>query len=315
MHIARLRNGVILISIGVVFLLNTTGHLPWMVWPRIFSLWPVALVAIGIELLFKKTSLSILAIISPLLFLAAILGPALIFKPGLNNIHPTGETYHWNQSLDSTLTKATTDLNLNAVDLRLSSGTDKLVAAELDYCDNQPLATYLHINSDSSAIIKIKDTERNRNHGWSFRHPWSGWDECEKHWEIKLTDRIPIKFAVEAKAAKADFDLSDLMVEEFNLNANASKVTIRIGDAVDQVSCRIDANAAKLSLSFPEDMALRIIDHSKMSSTNFSHISLKEIRDGFETPDFEKSPRQLTLYLDGSAIKLTIDQYSSGKGI
>jgi len=315
MHIARLRNGVILISLGVVFLLNTTGHLPWTVWPRIFSLWPLALVAIGIELLFKKTHLSFLAIISPLLFLAAILGPALIFKPDINKVHPTGETYHWNQSLDSTLTKATVDLELNAVDLRLSSGTDKLIAAELDYCDNQPLATYRYINSDSSAIIKIKDTERSRNRGWSFSQPWFGWDQCEKHWDIKLTDRIPVSFKVDAKAAKADFDLSNLKVEKFDLNANASKVSIRIGDAVDQVSCRINAKAAKLSLSFPQDMALRIVDHSKMSSTNFSHISLKEVRDGFETPDFEKSPHQLTLYLDGSAIKLTVDQYASVKGI
>ena len=315
MHIARLRNGVILISLGLVFLLNTTGHLPWMVWSRILSLWPMALVAIGIELLFKRTHLSILAIISPLLFLAAILGPALIFKPDFSKIHKTGEAYLWSQNMDSTLTKATVDLELNAVDLRLSSGTAKLVSAELDYCDNQPLATYLHTNSDNSAIIKIKDTERSRNHGWSFSQPWFGRDECEKNWDIKLTDRIPFDFRVDAKATKADFDLSDLKVEEFNINANASKVNIRIGNAIDQVSCRIDANAAKLSLSFPEDMALRIIDHSKMSSTNFSHISLKEISGGFETTDFENSPHKLILYLDGSAIKLNIDQYSSGKGI
>ncbi len=315
MHIARLRNGVILISVGVVLLLNTTGHLPWMVWSRILSLWPMVLVAIGIELLFKRTHLSFLAIISPLLFLATILGPALIFKPDFSKIHKTGEAYLWSQDMDSTLTKVTADLELNAVDLRLSSGTDRLVSAELDYCDNPPLATYRYINSDSSAIIKIKDTERSRNHGWSFSQPWFGWDKCEKNWDIKLTDRIPISFKVDANAVKADFDLSDLKVEEFNLNVNASKVSIRIGDAVDQVSCRIDANAAKLTFSFPENMALRIIDHSKMSSTNFSHISLKEFRDGFETPDFENSPRHLVLYLDGSAIKLTVDQYTSGKGI
>lgn len=315
MHIARLRNGVILISVGVVLLLNTTGHLPWMVWPKIFSLWPVALVAIGIELLFKRTGLSILAIISPLLFLAAILGPALIFKPGINKIHQTSETYLWNQSLDSTLTKATADLELNAVDLRLSSDTDKLIAAELDYCDNQPITTYKYMNSDSSAAIEIKDNERTRRHKWGFGQIWLGGDECEKNWDIKLTNRIPISFKVDANATKADFDLSELKVEEFNLNTNASKVTIRIGDAVDQVSCRIDANAAKLSLFFPEDMALRILDHSKMSSTSFSHITLKEIKDGFETPDFEKSSQKLILYLDGSALKLTIDQYLSGKGI
>jgi hypothetical protein len=52
MNIGRIRNGAILISAGVVLLLNTMDHLSWAVWFRIFSLWPVLLIAIGIELLF-----------------------------------------------------------------------------------------------------------------------------------------------------------------------------------------------------------------------------------------------------------------------
>ncbi len=315
MHIARLRNGAILISVGVVLLLNTTGHLPWMVWGRILSLWPIALVAIGIELLFKKTRLSLLAILSPLLFLAAILGPAFIFKPDFGKIHRTGEAYLWSQDLDSTLTKATATLKLMAGELRLSSGTDKLISTELGYCDNQPLTAYRYISSDSSASIEIKDTERTGKHGWSFDQTWFGRDECEKNWDIKLTDRIPLILKVDTKAAKADFDLSGLKVEEFDLEAQASKVDLKIGSLLNEVSCRIDAKAAKLSISFPEDLGLRIENHAKMSTTSFSHLSLKEIEDGYETPDFEKAPRKLILYLEGSVIKLKINQYASVKGI
>ena len=65
MNIGRIRNGAILISAGVVLLFNTMDYLSWSVWFRIFSLWPVILVAIGIELLFKRTLLSFLTLISP----------------------------------------------------------------------------------------------------------------------------------------------------------------------------------------------------------------------------------------------------------
>ena len=314
MHIARIRNGVILISAGVVLLLNTLGQLPWTVWIRIFSFWPVFLIAFGIELLFKKTRLAFLAILSPLLFLLVILGPALFFETGVGKIHRAQQVYLWSQDLDSNLTRATVTIELRSGNLKLSSGTDKLVSAELDYLERKPLVSYKHINSDSSATVEITDSERshwgwNLNKGWS----WDGWEK--KDWEIRLTDRVPINLKVNTKASRTDLDLSELKINNFDLEAKASNVEIKIGDLVNDVACKISVSASKLSLSFPEDMGLKIENHAKLSTTSFSHISLKETEDGYETPDFENAPRKLTLYLDGSAIKLKIKQYQPLEGI
>lgn len=314
MHIARIRNGAILISVGIVLLLNTTEHLSWMVWSRIFSLWPIVLVAIGIELLFKRTRLSFLAFLSPLLFIAAILGPALFLQTSFGGIHRTKEAYLWNQDYDSTVTKATATIHLKAADLKLSSGTDKLISAELDYSDIKPLVTYQHRESDSSATVEIKDSERS-HWGWSFSKAWSWAGNEKKNWEIRLTDRIPIDLRVNTKASRTDLDLSDLKINSFDLDAKASNVEIKISDLVNDVTCKIDASASKLSISFPEDMGLKIENHAKVSTTSFSHLSLKETDNGYETPDFEKAPRKLILYLEGSAIKLKINQYPSVQGI
>jgi hypothetical protein len=314
MHIARIRNGVILISAGVILLLNTLGQLPWTVWIRIFSFWPVFLIAFGIELLFKKTKLYFLAILSPLLFLLVILGPALFFETGVGKIHRAGQVYLWSQDLDSNLTKATVAIELRSGNLKLLSGTDKLVSAELDYFKRKPLFNYRQKNSDSSATVEITDSERSR-WGWSLNKGWSweGWEK--KDWEIRLTDRIPINLKIDTKASRTDLDLSDLKINNFDLKAKATNIDIKIGDLVNELVVRVDASATKLSISLPEYMGLRIENHSTLSSTSFSWLTLKEHDNIYETPNFEEASRKLTLYLDGSVIKLKIKQYQPVEGI
>ncbi|MGB7061876.1 MAG: DUF5668 domain-containing protein [Candidatus Zixiibacteriota bacterium] len=314
MDIRRIRNGAILISAGVVLLLNTMDHLSWSVWFRIFSLWPMALIAIGIELLLKKTLLSFLTIISPLLFFAAILGPAFVFDSDLGITHRTGQAHHWSEELDSTLTEVRTSVRLNAGDLVISSGTDKLISAELDYFEREPIITYEASMLDSSARASIRDRER-RWREWGFSKGWfhDAWDR--KSWEIRLTELIPIDLTVYVGASRADIDLSDLRIRVLDLEAKASNAKLKIGNLVDEVSARIESKASKVSISLPEDMALRIENHSNLSSTSFSWLTLKETDDGYETPDFDLASRKLTLYLEGSLTKLKIGRYGPTDGI
>jgi hypothetical protein len=314
MNIGRIRNGAILISAGVVLLLNTMDYLSWSVWFRILSLWPVILVAIGIELLFKKTHLSFLTLISPLLFFAAILGPAFVFDSYLGVIGKTSQTYHFSEDLDSALTEASLAVRLNTGDLVVSSGTDKLITAELDYFDREPLVSHNASGMDSSAVLKIRDRER-RGLEWNFRKGRfrGAWDR--KNWEIRLTDRIPIDLTVYVKTGDADLDLSGLKLRILDLETRTSDAKVRIGNLVDEVSARIESRASKLSISLPKDMALRIENHSNLSSASFSWFTLKETDDGYETPDFDQASRKLTLYLEGSLTRLKISRHEPGEGI
>ncbi|UCB51894.1 MAG: hypothetical protein JSV10_07860 [Candidatus Zixiibacteriota bacterium] len=314
MNIGRIRNGAILISAGVILLLNTMDHLSWSVWFRIFSLWPVILVAIGIELLFKKTRLSFLTLISPLLFFAAILGPAFVFDSYLGVMGATSQTYHFSEDLDSTLTEASVSVRLNAGDLVISSGTGKLISTDLDYFERQPVVTYKASEPDSSAEFKLRDRERRRLewnlHKGRFHGLWG-----RKNWEIRLTERIPIDLTVYVKTGDADLDLSGLQVRILDLETRTSNARVKISNLVDEVSARIESRTSKVSVSLPEDMALRIENHSNLSSTSFSWFTLEETDDGYETPNFDQAPRRLTLYLEGSLTKLKINRYESSEGI
>jgi hypothetical protein len=314
MNIGRIRNGAILISAGVILLLNTMDYLSWSVWFRILSLWPVILVAIGIELLFKKTRLSFLTLLSPLLFFAAILGPAFVFDSYLGEISKTTRIYHFSEGLDSALTEAGVSVRLNTGDLVVSSGTGKLISTELDYFEREPIVTYEVSDLDSSAQFKVRDRERRRLE-WNFSKGrfHGAWDR--KNWEIKLTESIPIDLTVYVKTGDADLDLSGLKVRMLDLETRTSDARVRIGNLVDEVSARIESRASKVSISLPKDMALRIENHSNLSSTSFSWFTLKETDDGYETPDFDRATHKLTLYLEGSLTKLKMNRYERSEGI
>lgn len=314
MKIGRIRNGAILISAGVVLLMNTTGSLSWSVWPRILSLWPVALIAIGIELLLKKTRLSFITVLSPFLFFAAILGPAFFWESDLGEIYRTSRSYHWSQELDSTVAEASVTVRLYTGNLEISSGADELISAELDYFKRRPLAMSEISDPDSTVTVKITDRERRwLKWEWNRVRFWEAWEK--KRWEIKLTDLVPLRLNVYLKASEADMDLSQLMIEDFDLEAKTSQADIRIGNLVDDVTAKISSRASNISIHYPEGMGLRIVNRAKFSFSNSSWLSLQKTEEGLQTPDFDGTERKLTLYLEGSITRLKVNKYKSFEGI
>ena len=308
MKIARIRNGVILISLGIVFLLNNLGYVPWAVWFRILSLWPVILVAIGIEIIFRKTHLSFLTILSPLLFMAAILGPTYFQNVELTKVYRALETYQYSEDLDTSVVKVTAIVQLRAGNLEISSGTEKLISAKLDYWKRKPITTHEYSGFDSSATIEIRDRERGWK-GWS----WRAWGA--KDWEIKLTHLIPINLRIYAKATDGELDLSDLKLKNLNLDIKAANFDIKLGDMVDQVNGTIESDASRLYLLIPEDTGLQIENHAKLTSTSFSGLSILKYDNIYQTPNFEQASQKIVLSLEGSVTRLVVKSYQNSESI
>lgn len=60
--------GVILLFLGIVFLLQTLGVLPWGLWGTLWRFWPVVLILVGLGIILRRfnpwlVSLLILAVL------------------------------------------------------------------------------------------------------------------------------------------------------------------------------------------------------------------------------------------------------------
>lgn len=308
MKIARIRNGMILISLGIVFLLNNLGYVSWAVWFRILTLWPVILIAIGIEIIFRKTRLSFLTILSPLLFMVAILGPAFFRGVELHKVYHALETYKWSEDLDTSVAKVTAIVQLRAGNLEISSATEKLISAKLDYWERKPITTYEYSGFDSSATVETRDRDRGWK-GWS----WRSWGA--KDWEIKLTDRIPINLRIYAKATDGELDLSDLKLKNLNLDIKAANFNIKLGDLVDQLNCRIESDASRLYLLIPQNIGLKIENYARLTSTSFSELSILKYDNIYQTSNFEQASQKIDLSLEGSVTRLVVKSYQKSESI
>lgn len=45
----RVVNGILVIVIGIVLLMNTTGYLPWSVWDVLLQYWPLLIIGLGVQ--------------------------------------------------------------------------------------------------------------------------------------------------------------------------------------------------------------------------------------------------------------------------
>jgi hypothetical protein len=68
--------GVLLLFVGVIFLLNSLGVIPWEVWEDLWRFWPLILILGGLKIILGNNPLSRLLI---LILSFLLLGTAVIF--------------------------------------------------------------------------------------------------------------------------------------------------------------------------------------------------------------------------------------------
>ena len=52
--INRVINGILVIIIGILLLMNTTGYLPWSVWDTLIQYWPLLIIGLGVQIAFSN---------------------------------------------------------------------------------------------------------------------------------------------------------------------------------------------------------------------------------------------------------------------
>lgn len=303
MKISRIRNGVILLSVGLVLLLNNLDYVDWSVWFSILSLWPVLLIAIGIEKLFAKTALNFLAFLSPILLLLAILGPAYFYLDHIEETHFPGETYSWDKVMEFPYKKGYASLDFDAGKLVVGSSLDKLITAELDYWRREPLCVYNYSEQDSVARINIRDVDR-FGRGW-FKVGFN----ISRDWNIALSDKIPWELEIENDAMSGDLDFSELILEQLTLDMDVSSLKVKLGDRAESLKASINADVSSLELLLPKSAGLKIEKRASLSSSEFKNIPLKREGKRLWTYNYDSASSRIEIRLKGDISRLKIVGY------
>ena len=317
MPVGKVRTGVILIAIGVLLLLNTTGMVDFGFWRWLGELWPVILIAIGIEKVFssaQSSNLRNLAWLSPIIIVGVVSYAVVAGQREVDSNTWTDSwqwrwddtdetapsTHAWSEPLTPDVQRVNLSLDMSGGRLTVRGGSDAgniLVARTSNRGDKPKVESAV---SGGVRTIKVVQRDKPDHRG-------------RDQWIMKLTDSLPVDLKVQGGAARMRLDLSALKVESLDLDAGAADVDIVLGSLVPSVKCEIDCGAAAMDITIPSAAGLRIYRSGVVSSLSDNNLDLVDRGDYSETEGFGDSPIKIEMRINSALSSLRIRR-ASGPG-
>lgn len=308
MRISSIRWGIIWIGIGLFFLAINFEVMDSLVFPRLFSLWPVLLIAIGVELIFRKTKLYFLALLSPLLIAAAFI-IAASYETGWGwNFDEFFHGWSWSfkgfqvDKVEIPLTDGidTLDVKLDcrAVDFRIRPESAVLFSAESEYSGKSPVISHNTENSTEHITYEFRDKS-----GLSLLNLTSK----SFHADLSVSDKLPVRLDLNTKADYPEMDFTDISVFQLALNLESREATLWLGDLEDSINVQLDGKTDKLLLMIPSEMGLEITGEKEMLD-NVLDDEFTDSSAGFRTEDYDSSAIFARLNVDASVNSIRVER-------
>jgi len=308
MNANRLRTGIFLIGIGVIFLGNTLGYLEWFVWSDLLRLWPMILIAIGIEMVFKRSSLSFFSYLSPLLIAACFIyviydGGAVAEKGISTEIRQA--TFSVSNEEASGLDSLKIDLDLSLGDFDIESTNEAAFTGEIEFYNKEPKFKF----SKEEGIGKISLDYDHNSRKFRMRQGKG----C--HSTIFITDKVPLELSIDAGVVDLAVDLSNIQLARLDMDSGDSDVMIRFGDKSDHIKANFDIGVSDLSVYIPEGTAVRLHRDTGLASVSYRDLGLVKVsKETYESPNYGTAERTIDIEVDAGISDINLEYYDSGRG-
>jgi len=298
---------IILISVGVLLLLSNLGIVPWTTWNLLWRFWPLILVAVGIDVLIGHRS-AVGSVISAFLILALIATAAgvVFFAEQLpfiaNYVQDTPwQTDHVEQALDDYESASILiDLTSQPVSIQALNNSENLIEGDLTY---QGELIFDVQSQKSKADIRL-DTRLVEN--WVFV-PFQ--TKPDAKWDISLTPEIPLDLNLDAGSGSCDFDLSDLILEEFFLDSGSGSISLSLPEG-QSYPVKIDSGSGSVRITLPDDAGIQVrIDSGSGSfspGNSFKLVSGDRNGDGtWENNKYDTAAHTIEMVIDQGSGSIT----------
>jgi hypothetical protein len=274
---------VFLIGLGIVFLFSNLGYLEIGVWELILSLWPILLIAFGLDIIIGRRSpyWSMAGVVITVLLLIGVLW-LFTTSPFAGRLL---EGEQISQPLDGTR-QAEVQIEQSAGSLRLvgSPETSDLIHGEIFLSGRERLESdFSFTNGSARFILRSSGTPFFTLSRW--REPWT--------WNLVLNRQVPIDLQVNLGAGRALVDLHNLQIERLDLQVGAGDLTI-ILPAEGIVQGNIEGAVGQTTLFIPAGMAVRLRTDTGLTAIQApGDFTIQE--DVYISPGFETAPNRSDL--------------------
>ena len=268
-------------------------------WWSILKLWPIFLVAWGIELIFRNSKLNFLALFSPLLWGLAILGPALSGKYQKFDWFTEPQYFSWQVEKQPNVKELTALIDIGRTELNVSGGSQDIAVCTLTYFREKPECKWTI--EDSRGIIEIYQRDK---------MPFPIYFDSPEHVsKVIFNSNLPLDLQIFSKVSDADLDLSQLNLKNLDLDLKVNNTEVKLPLKPGELDCKVRSKVGHLKLQIPKEAGLSIQNLTRLTNSSFSNINLTHSPEGLTTPDFSKAKSKINLIIKGKIIQLEIETY------
>lgn len=271
----RLTFGILLISMGVTFFLNTAGIVDWGVWSELWRFWPVLLIVAGINTIFEKSPAWPVAYISPLLVIAVFWFVITGYKSaGEGGNSPFFAAFGNRSELFSTnmTVSGYEPGEVESIDFTFNGGAGTFGVKDLSGGKEGEIAiieakTYgspaaleeklvdgkLMLELTESSVDKLRGSK-----GGSF--------------DIRVSPEFLYSFEFNCGAADATLNFSELQVNDAEINCGAASVDVIVPASGSKPSrLEINTGASSIKIGVPRGVKLSI-EQNGLGSVNSENV-------------------------------------------
>lgn len=306
MSFKRVFWGVGLVSLGAIYLIALIANqftLPEV----LYKLWPVLLILIGAAYIVKNEKARYaFAGIGGLVF--AIVVFSFLHKPWhcfSFDSHEDAEKVLTHTAYSHPYKK---DIKLVTIDLNAGAGSfviapDSTNLLTLNQKRNGVKFTVDTLFSDSTAEFTIDTKEVEFQLGNKNNHDNSLY--------LKVHPAPAYNFDLEIGAASADFDFSQLRLEDLNIKIGAASLNVKLGSPAERTAdVKIDAGASSMVLNLPKNIGIELETDLAMSSKSMASLK-QESENIYRSTNFTTAEKKLYIHVNGGVSSLSVNEYDN----
>jgi len=319
MNKEKLSWGLILLFVGGILLLDNLDIIHFYWW-SVFSMWPVILIVIGMNLLVPRRGMgnviSIIVTMAALAFLAyrGTFPPHTLWwgidrhgwhgekrekrasGPEIRTDNPPRGVF--THEYDSAVTTAHLSIKGGAIEYEMGGTTDKLFSAEATSIVGTHSLETTVAGSNANLSFRMKDQKKGK---WNL--------EDGDNWaRISLNTRPLWHIGLDMGAGSADFNLTSYRVASLKFKGGAASFEARLGMPLEETVITAESGVASVEIEIPRAAACRIVVKSGLSSRDFPGF-IKQADGSYVTEGYEGSGNRFTINLQGGLSSFTVNRY------
>jgi hypothetical protein len=296
---------VLIILIGIHFLAFNLEWTDMSPWKTMLTLWPLLLVALGLDLLLRRLPAWI-SLLAALLFAALVV---LLVVPEAARERKSSEA-EWGhvQRVDVPMGKAESA----RIDLRLDAGKLELKAADasggklVEGEARLPLGARLEVDQDTSGPEGKVRIEADMGHRQKTQVRFLGERNWEHRWDLALARSLPLEVSVVVNAGTFDLDFSELNVRSAKAEINAGTGTLALSRGVAGGTAVVTVQAGTFAITVPAECAARIRTEGSLNTVRADHERFIKSADGYEAAGDGKGACRWEVEVHGNLSSLSL---------